>query len=307
MKRPALLRTIVAVCCCAAFLPADGRADFGYDGDLSLRFDDTSDRSSRTQYRLRLQPRYMLDDNWSFHGFIATGDDFDSAYNTIDDNDDHVYLRRLFARYSDGDNKIEIGAIPPYKGRVSSTGLSKEGWIRGVRVVRGLRTGAFEVVLGDLEDLRASRALTSPFDLTYVEVEYSAQINDTWSFEIGGEEILEDRFVRSEIRYATQNDAAFAAELIHNTDAGASKFVLSALKEFSAGATSAEWFTYYTYTSSEFGPRAELSEDFLEVGHALATKLEGGFTRFQQLGWFAELELYEEQSRVKLGFEVDFP
>ena len=292
-------------CCFSVLLlSAPCAAEFAYDGDISVRYDDASDRSSRSQYRFRLKPQYSLDNGWSFHGFIATGDEFESAYNTIDDDDDELHIRRLFARYADGDNKVEVGVIPPYKGRVSSTGLSKEGWIRGVRVVRGTRKGAFEVVVGDLEDLRASRALGSPFDLSYLELEYSARINQAWSFEIGGEEILEDRFVRGEVRYTNDNQATLAAEVIHNTSTSDSKVVLSTVKEFSRPWGAMEWFTYYTYTGSDFGRRAELSEDFLDVGHALATILEGPFSRSGRFGWFAELEIYEDLSRIKLGIEI---
>ena len=35
--------------------------------------------------------------------------------------------------------KTELGIIPTYKGRVSSTGLSKDGWITGIRHVRKLQ------------------------------------------------------------------------------------------------------------------------------------------------------------------------
>ena len=279
-------------------------AGFRHDGDVSVRIDDTSDRSSRRQYRLRYSPELQIDEKWSLQAFIASGDAYGSAYNTFDDNDDEIHLRRLFTRFADGDDKIEFGVIPPYKGRVSSVGLSKEGWIRGVRAVRGVAGGAVEVVLGNLSNLDASRAFTSSFDLSYIEVEYSARLDQSWSFELGAEEILDDRFVRGEMRFHTKRDWVLAAELIHNTDAGDSKVVLSAEREIASPVGALEWFTYYTHTGSDFGLRAELSEDFLDVGHALATKIESDIAAFPLAGWFAELEIYEDQSRIKAGIQL---
>ena len=278
-------------------------AQFDYTGDLSIRIDDTSDRPGRSQYRLRFGPRYDLGDNWSVHGFVATGDEFDSAYNTIDENDDQIHVRRLFARYARGDSKVEVGVIPPYKGRVSSTGLSKEGWIRGMRGVWGTEKGAFEVVVGDLEDLRASRTFSTDYDLNYVEVEYSRKLNASWTYEVSAEELFDDRFLRGEVRYLTRADAYWAFEVIYNTSDDNSKVILSSLRNIERPAGPIEWFVYYSYTGTGFGPRAELSEDFLEVGHAVATKFKGAVPALERLEWFAEVELYEETARLKAGFE----
>ena len=278
-------------------------AQFDYKGDVSLRIDERSDRSFRSQYRFRLKPEYDFGNGWSAHGFVATGDQFDSAYNTIGDNDDKIYVRRLFARYERGDSKLEAGAIPPYKGRVSSTGLSKEGWIRGLRGVWGTQRGAFEVVVGDLEDSRASRALSGDFAVNYIEVEYSGRLNDSRTLEIGGEELFDDNFIRGEIRYLAKSQAYWALELIYNTSEAESQVILSTRRDIDRPRGPIEWFTYYSYTGSQFGQRAELSEDFVDVGHSIATKFKGGVFSLERLEWFADVEFYEGTSRLKAGFE----
>ena len=240
------------------FYAAPGAADFSHRSDLSVRLDGGSDRSLRGQYRLRLRPALSFGDAWSLHGFVATGREFKSAYDTIDD-DVVVHVRRLFARLERDGGKLEVGVVPPYKGRVSSTGLSKEGWLRGARIVRALPSGALEFVVGDLSDLRAKTALSSPFDVDYYEVEYSGRLGGTWSFEIGGESMFGDRFVRGELRYRSRREVDWAAELVRNLSVDSSKVVFSASKRFSGPASGVEWFSYYTYTGSEFGLRAELS------------------------------------------------
>ena len=293
----------LALLCGALIAAAPSAAEFDHTGDLSFRIDERSDRSFRSQYRLRLKPEYAFDNGWSVHGFIATGDKFDSAYNTIDDNDDDIYLRRLFARYERGDNKLELGVIPPYEGRVSSTGLSKEGWIRGVRGVWGTQKGAIEIVVGDLEDSRASRAFSDNFEAGYIEVQYSGRLNDSWTFEIGGEELFDDNFVRGEIRYLAKSEAYWALEIIHNTSESDSQIILSTRRDIDRRNGAIEWFTYYSYTGSQFGTRAEFSEDFVDVGHSIVTKLKGGVFRLKRLQWFTEVEFYEETARLKAGVE----
>lgn len=290
----------------ALLVSTTGAAQISHDTDVSVRLDDSSDRDTRGQYRLRIRPRIDVDDRWSLHAFVATGEEFESAYNTIDENDDQIHVRRLFARYElETGSKLEVGVIPPFKGRVSSTGLSKEGWIRGARGVLRRSGGAIEVVVGSLDDLRASQALGAEFDVDYYEVEYSAQPSETWSFELGAERMFDSRFFRTELRFEPQGRASLAAELIHNVSEDSSKLVLSALREFSWSDHPLEWFTYYSYTGQGFGRRADLAEDFLEFGHALATKLEGGLSRSDRISWFAELEIYENRTRAKLGIEVD--
>lgn len=280
-------------------------AEAELEGDLAIRFDKTRDRRERFQYRLRLDPVYEASSRWSVHAFVATGDLFPSAFNTIGRNDDEIHVRRLFARYAVGDSKIEMGVIPPFKGRVSSTGLSDEGWIRGVRGVLAIGPGRLEVVAGQLDDLRASRALGLLEHVNYGEVEYSGVLTGDLSFELAVDYMLEDAFLRGEIRYDTGFAGTLAAEFIHNIDQNDDKIVLSVDKSFEFRKGTLDWFTYYAYAGNDFGGRALLTEDFLELGHALSTQLSSAFANRERLSWFLELQFYEGRSRGMLGLEFD--
>lgn len=280
-------------------------AEFRQQGDVSLRYDDRSNRPAREQYRLRWSHEYALGGQWSVHAYVATGAAFPSAYNTFGESAD-VNVRRLFARWSDGDHKLEFGVIPPFKGRVSSTGLSDEGWIRGVRGVLALGDDRLEIVVGELNDLRASKAFSAPFDLNYYEVEYSGQLNDWISYELGGERMLAENYLRTEVRLANRSDFAWSAELVHSLDSDSTKSTLGFLAPLSFGHGELEWFTYYSYVPLEFGARAILTEDFLGFDHALGTLFEYRHARLQSVKWFAEFETGDARDRVKLGFEVDF-
>lgn len=279
-------------------------AEFDYRGNMAVRVDDTEGRGSRQQYRLRVRPQFAFSERWSAHAFIATGNDFGSAYNTIDDNDDEINVRHLFVRLEDAWGKLEAGVIPPYKGRVSSTGLSEEGWLQGLRGVLNLRSGRLELVFGQLDDLRASRAISLPDDVDYFELEFSGRLTDTWSYEAASDYMLDDAFVRGEFRFSPSSSEAYAAEVIANVSEGGVKVVLSAERTLRFGDTEIDWFSYYAYAGERFGARAELTEDFLEFGHAIATEFSNSFAGSERLEWFANFEVYEDAARVELGVEL---
>lgn len=283
--------------------PAAG--EFGFPGDVSLRLDDSSNRARREQYRFRFKPEFSFNEQWSVHAFVATGAAFPSAYNTFGGRDD-INVRRFFGRWAAGNNKVEFGVIPPYKGRVSSTGLSDEGWIRGVRGVVAIGDDRLELVAGDLSDLRASNALSEPFDLNFFELEYSGRINEFLTYELGGERMLDENYVRTELRLTTRRDIAWSVELVHGFKSDSTKSVFSALAPFNLESGELEWFTYYAYVPREFGERAVLTEDFLSFGNALGILFEYRWSGLERIKWFAEFETGEVRDRGKIGLEIGF-
>ena len=288
--------------------------------DTQLRFDDRSGRDGRYQYRVRFYPSIIFDDDkqWSFNIFAATGDDYSSSHNTLDDgNADLFYLRRAYLRHENEQGKTEIGILPTYKGRVSSTGLSKDGWVAGLRHVANVSHGKFEVVLGELADTRASRALNAPNNLNYIELEYSGNLSQQTRFELSFERLLSSNFVTGEVRYQTETGVTFAAELIEKVDTHDFKFVASTEKTFRAYSQDWDVFAYYSYVSDNFGARAALTEDFLATGHGVAVELGSSFNftsffalpsapQLAPLNWFAKFEAFEGNTRVQLGVKYGF-
>lgn len=302
------------VCCSLLFVSPTYSVELQAKLDTQLRFDGRSGREDRYQYRVRFYPSITFDDEqtWSLNFFAASGDDFSSSHNTLDDNSaDLFYLRRAYLRHENDQGKTEIGILPTYKGRVSSTGLSKDGWIAGLRHVANVSHGKFEVVLGELEDTRASRALQAPRELNYIELEYSGNLSSQTSIELSLERLLGSSFVTGEVRYQTASEMAYAAELIDKVDTNDFKFVASAEKIFHVYSQQWEVFAYYSYVSDNFGGRAALTEDFLATGHGVAIELESSlsfassfapFTQFvAPLDWFAKFEAYAGNTRVQFG------
>ena len=271
--------------------------------DLQLRADDRTSRDVRYQYRLRYYPQYNFSDTWSLNGFAVTGDDYGSSHNTVDDGSaDYFYARRIYARHQGEYGKTELGIIPTYKGRVSSSGLSKDGWIKGVRHVRALGDDNLEVVFGQLSSLNPADALKSPDELNYIEVEYSARINDSWSYEVSAERMTNSNFVRTELRYSLSSSMSYFGELVSRVDSSKIKAVLGIEGKLSLKQYDMEYFAHYSYVSDNFGLRAELTEDFLGTGHGFSAEVEGDFTH-TKLGWFLRYDTVDSRNRLLAGIK----
>ncbi|WP_235207820.1 MULTISPECIES: hypothetical protein [unclassified Alteromonas] len=281
--------------------------------DIQLRYDNRSNRPSREQYRFRYYPSVSLSKAWSLHSFVVTGDGFSSSHNTIgSSNTDHLYARRLYARHESEYGKTEFGIIPTYKGRVSSTGLSKDGWITGFRHVRSLRNNsAIEVVVGQLANEQANHALDigkGNSDDNYFEVEYSARMGQRHSYEASIERMLRGDFLRAEYRFNYSSDNTLFFENVQRIDASANKFVAGMSGEFSGERVALpypiEYFAYYSYVDDGFGDRVELTEDFLGTGHGGSVEFSSVLSRQHDTDWFVRVDTVGGVTRLLAGVKL---
>lgn len=278
-----------------------------YKGDVKLRLDHRTQSDSRYQYRLRFYPKWQLDQNWSALALASTGSGFASSHNTINASSNQKFnLRRLYLRHQNQKGKTEVGVIPTYKGRVSSTGLSKDGWITGVRNVSRLPQGELEWVVGELDDDVEPGIFRRLDKLNYAEVEYSHRFSALWSAELAWDHMLDDNFVRGEVRYQSQSQRAYALELINNLNNHKFKLVASVEQQHQLYGYGFESFAYYTYARSDFGQRAELTEDFVDFGHAFVLELKGKLSEHYPLSWFSKSEFYQQQNRYQVGLQYKF-
>jgi hypothetical protein len=273
--------------------------------ETQLRFDDRSNRDNRFQYRVRAYSEFSIPETrWSINAFAVTGDEFSSSHNTIDsDTPDHFYLRRIYFRHSGAlGSKTEIGVIPTYKGRVSSSGLAKDGWIKGARHVYAYDSATkFEVVVGELEDDDASTALDSLRKLNYVELEMSSQINDYSSYEISLERMTEANFARAEYRYFKPDSPTYSLEMISRLSTSKTKLVFGIEDEITLFDRPFEYYAYYSYVSRRFGARAELTEDFITTGSGLSVEIETNILQSDHWEAFARIDAFDQNTRFILG------
>lgn len=302
--------TLTLLCLILAFTAPCEAGEIRAKLDTSVRLDAQSGKDSRWQYRIRFYPQFKLNNNLSFNAFVNTGDSFASSYNTLDDSSaDYFYLRRLYLRHQQGQGKTELGVIPTYKGPVSSTGLSKDGWITGARQVFAVNPHSqLEFVIGELDHLDKPSAFQSVHKLNYFEMEYSSALSQRTSFEFSVERMLEANFMRAELRHNLTSEQQYALELIHRLDTDNVKVVLSIEHSLTLFNHQAWLFAYYSYVDGRFGPRAELTEDFLDTGHAVSTELKGAVGFASALQWFAKLEHYQrsQTSRFQVGLQYKF-
>ncbi|MCR9259102.1 MAG: hypothetical protein NXH95_05240 [Pseudomonadaceae bacterium] len=278
--------------------------EFNQKLDLQIRADERSSNKIRYQYRARYYPSVTFTDALSVHAFAVTGDEFGSSHNTVNDGAaDYLYIRRAYLRHEGNYGKTEAGVIPTYKGKVSSTGLSKDGWIQGIRFVRNMESNArLEMVVGQLESNDPADALGLPDEIDYLEMEYSADFNDETSFELSVEKMTQANFFRTELRHEFSAQYTGFAELVYRLDETARKVVIGIDTEFEMFGSATDVTALYAYVSDDFGERAELTEDFLGTGHGMTAELASGFGN-SRWDWFVRYDGTEFRSRFIAGIK----
>lgn len=278
--------------------------------EAQTRLDERSGKPARYQYRVRAASSFQWDNNsdWSFNTYLATGDEFANAHNTFGaDENQTFYLRRAFVQYDTGSHFIQAGVIPTFKGRVSSTGLSKDGFIKGVRGVYVLRQNALiELVLGSIEDLRSARALDAPSSIDYVELELSFDLNDVSSMEVGLEHMTDLDFLRLEYRYQVKPDVFLNFELVNNIGSADSKLLMGVEGEYSFNGFVFDLFAYYNYVGESLERRADLTEDFIDTGHSASVEIELPISLGSKGKVFFRTDVYQDNSRFITGLKFKF-
>jgi len=290
---------------------ASDNINYSHKLDVQVRHDERSNRPSRNQYRLRFYPRitFTSDSRWSLNSFVVTGDSFASSHNTFgSDTTNYLHARRLFLAVEDENGKTEFGVIPTYKGRVSSSGLSKDGWITGIRNVSTLANdSALEIVIGQLGDVNAGDALDFDKQDDYIEIEYSAKMGQRHSYEISAERMTRSNFLRAEYRFKYSNYNTLFIEGINLIGSDSAKIVVGVQGEVLFDDYPIEYFSHYSYVSNAFGPRAELTEDFLGTGHGMSAEFSGVLFKQFDTEWFVRIDVIDSVSRVLTGVKVSFP
>lgn len=282
-------------------------APYYHTVDAEVRMEGRSDKEEKWQYRLRYYPTITLtdDDSLSVNGLITTGSGFNSTHNSLDGSAEPIYLRRLFLRKSYGKGKTEIGVLPTYKGSISLSGLSKDGWIKGIRqVVQQDEDSAFELVVGNLENLDAAHALDFPDELNYFELEYSTALDDGQSMEASIERMLSGNFIRLEYKYDLGEEHAGTIEWVQRIDDSQTKMVAGFTGELDTRVGLLGYATYYSYTSEGFGPRGTLTEEFIDTGHGYSLDFFGTLSGVPNTSWFLGYDTVDGTHRVQIGINV---
>ena len=142
----------------------------------------------------------------TIEGLVGTGQKYTSQWNTTYSVDEAFRLsihcmRQIYLNWARNAVQMELGIIPPVKGKVSATSLDKDGWIRGGRLVMPvLSTGQLELVAGGLDRLEDPNAFQAWESVNYFEVEWTQMWNDSNGFEVGQVRLNDNDYTRGELR-----------------------------------------------------------------------------------------------------------
>ena len=295
------------ICIVLTSWPLQSNPVYDHRIDVQVRYDNRSNRDDRVQYRVRYYPQITFSDKWSLNSFIVTGDDFASSHNTFGESDSQEFaVRRLYFRRTLQQGKVEFGVIPTYKGRVSATGLSKDGWIQGLRYVTSVRPGhQLEFVAGSLNDTDPNRALSLKDSSDYFELEYSASLTKQHAVEFGIERITAGNYARAEWRYSSSDTQTWNFEYVRRLDDAQNKVVVGTETELAINGYNLDIYAYYAYVSEEFGFRAELTEDYLGTGHGGSLAISGDIG-LADLDWFSRIDVVDSTKRLLVGLKRKF-
>jgi len=283
--------------------------DFENSVEAQIRTDHRSNKQQREQYRLRLYSElFAKNDKWSLNFFGSTGEDFASSHNSLETyNETEFHLRRAYVRYRTSSFRTELGVIPTYKGHVSSSGLSKDGFIKGLRNVFTLKTGTeLEIVMGSINETKASLALGLPNQLDYVEFEFSRRKANGNNFELSLERMTKNNFIRTEFSGTFNNNQFLFFEVVNKLGTESIKFVVGTEFDISLFQRTVSSQFIYSYVSSGFGQRAELTEDFISTGHGLS--IEAEVQAFSGTGFdvFTRFDVYKKHTRWMMGLKYKY-
>ncbi len=274
---------------------------------------------NRLEAALRLNFTIDLFEDIKLINLLSSGSKFTSRWETLRNFNDpdkfrtfKLNLRQLYLQRDFSWGRIQLGAIPPVKGRVSSTGLASNGWIDGARVVYKLPWVNAEFLLGSKADFNQPNLFERELVLNFSETEFSFQASENLRGEFSFEKLNEESYLRSEAGYTfnkgKSNELEITTEGLYNTNTkkwsyGTTLFTdpLAHLHGSLAGYVT--MIAYYNYTDEHIGLRGELTDDFYVFGHSLTLEFEGPITSDGKLSWFFKPILAKEE-RYNIGIEM---
>lgn len=274
---------------------------------------------NRLEAALRLNFTINLFEDIKLINLLSSGSRFTSRWETIRNFNDpakfrtfKLNLRQLYLQRDFSWGRVQLGAIPPVKGKVSSTGLASNGWIDGGRIVYELPWASVEFLAGSKADFNQPNLFEREMVLNFTETELNFTPSDNFKGEFSFEKLNEETYLRSEAGYTfmpgKRDELILTAEGLHNTGTKKWSYGLTLATDplvhiHSSLAGYVTMIAYYNYTDEKIGLRGELTDDFYVFGHSLTLEFEGPITADGKISWFFKPIIAEEE-RFNLGVEI---
>lgn len=216
-------------------------------GDINVTADVSSrviskDSQEVQQNKVVLKFQKNFDNGWVLVGVGQNGGsysgDYDTMYNSGNKDDefdqakdlvDNFSFRKLYVKKKianpiceDCDAEIQAGALETEPGMASVTGLSKAGWVDGVRLKAETPYGEVTVTAGSIGDLEETNFYSRDYENEYLEVKITKQVFENLVAEFGGERYDGDTYYKIAGDYSLELAAdqviSIIAETLVNTD-----------------------------------------------------------------------------------------
>ena len=158
-------------------------------------------------------------------------------------------------------------------------------------------------MIGQLNNTDPRHAIDLPENVDYLEAEYSGRLTDAHSYEVSLERMTGGNYVRAEYRYSYSDADTLFFEVIRRLDDPRTKAVIGKEGEFMLGSLPLSYFAHYSYVGDQFGPRAELTEDFLGTGHGVSVEFSAPIQE-TDAEWFVRLDVVDSTERLLAGVAI---
>lgn len=274
---------------------------------------------NRLEAALRLNFTINLFEDIKLINLLSSGSRFTSRWETIRNFNDpskfrtfKLNLRQLYLQRDFSWGRVQLGAIPPVKGKVSSTGLASNGWIDGGRIVYEMPWAVVEFLAGSKADFNQPNLFEREMILNFTETEFNFNASENFKGEFSYERLNEETYLRSEAGFTfspgKNDELILTAEGLYNADTRRWSYGLTLATDplVHLSGSLAGYVTmiaYYNYTDEKIGLRGELTDDFYVFGHSLTLEFEGPITRDGKISWFFKPIIAKEE-RFNLGVEI---
>ena len=273
---------------------------------------------SRFQYQLAIRYDAAIlqpSSSRSLHikGLLGTGEKYTSQWNRFYDRLDDaereqpINMRQIYVEWDDTLYWVQLGVIPPVKGKVSATSLDRDGWLRGGRLVmRTWADGRFEFVGGALDRLDDPNGFQWWEHANYAEFEWTQPYGDRFRAEVGLVRLSDAFHVRAESRFMGRPiptiPVEFAAEYLHNLERDAFAYDFNVMTSWRG----ASIFVEYSNVEQDFGLLGALSNDFFTFGHLYHLTVRYRPKTLNGFGLFFKGYRGEETSEFKTGLSYNY-
>ncbi len=299
------------------------------DTSIDLRYDTSENNrdeilKNRYQTRVRLGLIFDFSEDLSLVGLVSSGESYTSDWSTVKDLKDQdtnleaprLFARRLYLEKKFSGSKLQVGAIPTVKNKVSITGFDSSGWVDGVRYEKSSKNerSVYEIVVGSIDDLENPDLFSRNRTLNYFEIEISTRLLEDLTGEVKFEKFMEESYfqgtLEQDLKFFGEDILTITSEYLYNLDRSVGNYNIGAgfdpfnffLNQYKGNV---KVQLGHVYSNEENGLRSELNDNFYTYGHVNYVSMKGKFSKKSRFKWFVN-SFFGDDDRFNAGINLSF-